>query len=207
MSERRGGDRHDAALRLPARSPLSVSAPSTAVAAMGPGSSFRVRPRPQTDHFSTRVLLMETEKLEALLKLHDNGSNVASAARYLGISPVTALYHVTKTGRTCDSKRNRKIPGKPSAQWAARRLAYFMGMAHEDLCRRSRKRDLVTKRRAAIVVLRRLGYSLPVIASVVNLTDHTTVLHHIRLFDETSSPADRAEVEMMLADIRSASVN
>lgn len=61
-----------------------------------------------------------------------------------------------------------------------REVADLHGMTAERLRSRNRCGPISNAKREACVRLRTLGLSMPAIAKLVGLTNHTTVLHHLR---------------------------
>lgn len=76
-------------------------------------------------------------------------------------------------------------PSESIARGIAERVAVRYGYDLAELRGPSRKQDRVTVRRAIACLLRQEGFSLPVIALVLN-RDHATILHGLRRIEEAT---------------------
>lgn len=99
------------------------------------------------------------------------------------------------------SPRRRRIFGAPStAQAIVNSVAAEHDIHVEDLIGRSRTTHIVRARQHAMVELRALGLSLPVVGRFLGGRDHTTVLHGIRAHAQRTGGVYAARVQQGHAD-------
>ena len=141
------------------------------------------------------------EKYEAAIATHLRGCSLAAAARHHGVRYQELFTIVNRRGLSGRSKKNTKLPAQPSAEWVVDRACYLIDVSADALCGQSRIRELAECRMIIAVVLRRLGYSLPVIGGALGGRDHTTILYHLRRFDALSRAGLSERVDKIIADV------